>query len=136
MLFIAPRHPNEGIKMTEPMTWEDALSDIGQDLEEVHWGSGPELHAKEVDRLTFCCCECCHGYACQGFSEGMCGSFPQHSTSNQFFTPAMFAAYHREGYRACLEAKAEEFLNQQSIQAANVGQIRLEEVVSEINTKF
>ena len=136
MLFIVPRHPNKGIKMTEPMTRKDALSDIDEDLDESQWGSGPELYAKDVDRLTFCCCECCHGYSCQGFSEGICGSFPQHSTSNQFFTPAMFAAYHREGYRACLEANAAEFLSEESTEGARVDQIYLEEVVDEIDTKF
>lgn len=136
MLFIAPRHPNKGIKMVEPMTWRNALSDIDEDLDEHNWGSGPELHAKEVDRLTFCCCECCHGDACQGLSEGMCGAFPQHSTSNQFFTPAMFTAYHREGYRACFEAKAVEFLNEQPTTATSADQIRLEEIVDETNTKF
>ena len=123
VLFIAPRHPNKGIKMQQPLTWKDALSDVDQDLEANHWGSGPELHAKEVDRLTFCCCERCHGNACQAFSEGICGVFPQHSTSNQFYTPAMFAAYHREGYRACLEAQAAEFLNEQSTAPLNVNQI-------------
>ena len=110
------------------MTWKEALSDINENLDEEHRGTGPELHAKEVDRLTFCCCECCHGDACRGFSEGICGAFPQHSTSNQFYTPAMFAAYHREGYRACLEAKAAEFLREQSAQAINVDHIRVENV--------
>ena len=138
VLFIAPRHPNKGIKMAEPMTWKNALSDIDEDLDERHWGSGPELHAKEVDRLTFCCCECCHGYACQRLSEGMCGTFPQHSTSNQFFTPAMFTAYHREGYRACFEAKAADFLNEQPATTTSVDQIRLQEleIFDETNTKF
>lgn len=124
VLFIAPRHPNKGIKMTQPMTWKEALSDINENLDEGHWGTGPELHAKEVDRLTFCCCESCHGDACRSFSEGICGAFPQNSTSNQFYTPAMFAAYHREGYRACLEAKATEFLSEQSAQV----HIRVENV--------
>ena len=114
MLFIAPRHPNKGIKMKEPMTWKDALNDVGQDLEANYWGSGPELRANEVDGLTFCCCDCCHGLAYNGFSETMCGAFPQHSTSNQLYTSAMFAAYHREGYRACLEAEAAEFLSYKS----------------------
>ena len=120
--------------MTEPMTWKDALNDIDEDLEESRWGSGPELLAKEVDRLTFCCCECCHGNTCQGFSEGICGAFPQHSTSNQFYTPTMFATYHREGYRACLEAKAAEFLNEQSTATLSVDRVRLEEVVDETTT--
>ena len=124
VIFSAPRHPNRGIKMQEPMTWKDALGVVDQDLEANYWGSGPELHAKEVNRLTFCCCECCDGNACQAFSEGICGAFPQHSTSNQFFTPAMFATYHREGYRACLEAQAAEFLNEQSTAPLNLDQIQ------------
>lgn len=115
--------------MQDPMTWKDALSDVDQDFEANHWGSGPELQAKEVDRLSFCCCECCHGNACQAFSEGICGGFPQHSTSNQFYTPTMFAAYHTEGYRACLEAQAAEFLNEQSTAPLNVNQIRYEELL-------
>ena len=33
VLFIAPRHPNKGIKMTQPMTWKEALSDINENLD-------------------------------------------------------------------------------------------------------
>jgi len=73
-------------------------------------GTEPELSAEELDRLTFCCCESFHGKSCRGFSEALCGAFPQHSTNNQFFTPTMFSAYHREGYRASTKAKVEEFL--------------------------
>ena len=40
----------------------------------------------------------------------------------------MFAAYRREGYRACLEAKAAEFLREQSAQVINVDHIRVENV--------
>ena len=110
ILFIAPRHPDKGVKTSPYVSWEEALRDIDVDLEARLWGAGPELSAEEVDRLTFCCCECCHGNTCKGFSEAMCGAFPQHSTNNQFFTPTMFSAYHREGYRASMEAKVEEFL--------------------------
>ena len=46
VLFIAPRHPNKGIKMTQPMTWKEALSDINENLDKGHRGTGPELHAK------------------------------------------------------------------------------------------
>ena len=60
MLNIAPRHPNKGIKMVEPITRKNALSDNDENLDERHWKSGPEPHAREVDRLTFSCCECCH----------------------------------------------------------------------------
>lgn len=111
VLFIAPRHPNKGVKTSPYVTWEEALRDINVDLEAQFWGDGPELSAEEVDRLTFGCCECCHGNICCGLSEAMCGVFPQHSTNNQFFTPIMFSAYHREGYRASMEAKVEDFLS-------------------------
>ena len=110
VLLIAPRHPDKGKKTSPYVTWEEALRDINVDLEAGLWGAGPELTAEEVDRLTFGCCECCHGNTCRDFSEAMCGAFPQHSTNNQFFTPAMFAAYHREGYHASMEAKVEGFL--------------------------
>ena len=114
ILFIAPRHPDKAVKTAQYVTWEDALRDINVELEARHWGNGPELSAEEVDRLTFGCCECCHGNACRGISESMCGAFPNHSTTNQFFTPTMFSAYHREGYRASMEAKIEEFLVEKS----------------------
>ena len=110
VLYIASRHPDKGVKTSEYVTWKEALRDIDGDVEAGLWGTGPELSAEEVDRLTFCCCECCHGNRCRGFSEALCGAFPQHSTNNQFFTPSMFSAYHREGYRASMEAKVEGFL--------------------------
>ena len=109
VLFIAPRHPDKGVKMSPYVTWEDALRDIDVDLDGRFWGAGPELSAEEVDRLTFGCCESCHGNTCRGCSEAMCGTFPQHSTNNQFFTPTMFSAYHREGYRASMEARVDHF---------------------------
>ena len=114
ILYIVPRHPNKAVKTKEYVTWEDALHDLSVELPADQWGNGPELKAEEANRLTFCCCECCHGNACCGFSEAMCEAFPQHSTNNQFFTPSMFSAYHREGYRASMEAKVEEFLNEES----------------------
>ncbi|XP_068684619.1 uncharacterized protein [Montipora foliosa] len=49
-----------------------------------------------------------------------------HSTMNQFFTSRMFAAYHREGYRACVEAEKDDFMKnfgfreQQSEDASNI----------------
>lgn len=110
ILFIAPRHPNKTAQKKTFDSWGEVLRDIDVDLEAGHWGPGPELSAEEVDRLTFCCCECCHGNTCRGLSEWMCGAFPQHSTGNQFFTQAMFTSYHREGYRTCMEAEAAEFL--------------------------
>ncbi|XP_078369702.1 uncharacterized protein LOC144653548 [Oculina patagonica] len=110
ILYIAARHPDKAVKTSTYVTWEEALRDIDVDLEAGLWGAGPELSAEEVERLTFCCCECCHGNTCRGLSEAMCGAFPQHNTYNQFFTPAMFSAYHREGYRASMEAKVTEFV--------------------------
>lgn len=114
VLYIAPRHPDKAVKTSPYVTWEEALRDIDVDLEAGVWGAGPELSAEEADRLTFCCCECCHGNTCRGLSEAMCGVFPQHSTNNQFFTPTMFSAYHREGYRASMEAKVADFVSDES----------------------
>jgi len=112
ILLISPRHPNKGIriKTEEPVTWKKSLRDIDVDLEASKWGVSPQQTAGEVDTLTFCCCECCHGNKCQRPSGELCGVFPQHNTANQFFTPRMFSAYHREGYNACVEAEAAEFL--------------------------
>ena len=66
----------------------------------------------QSEELTWCCCERCHSKSCLCFrlSTCLCNEFPQHNTVNQFFTPRMFEAYHREGRRACEEAKANEFL--------------------------
>ena len=118
VILIAPRHPDKGIQHPYHVIRDEEWLDI-------EWGSGPDLEAAEVDHLTFCCCECCHddclhvchcrghpfcGKCCSGLSEYLCGAFPQHKTANQFFTPAMFSAYHREGYHACVEADADIFL--------------------------
>ena len=110
VILIAPRHPDKGIQKAGRVTWKEALRDIDVDLEADLWGPGPDLEAAEVNRLTFCCCECCHDKLFCGISKSLCGVFPQHITANQFFTPAMFSAYHREGYRACEEAEAADFL--------------------------
>ena len=72
------------------------------------WGRSPinsYLSKKEVDVIEGCpggigCCECCHIKPCCSYS---CLTFPRHLTANQFYTPSMFTAYHREGYRACME---------------------------------
>ena len=106
ILLLAPRHPDKGIDEQKGVTWRD----INVDLEAGKWGTGPQQDAKEVGSLTFCCCDCCHGNTLQCLSEFFCGVFPKHSTVNQFFTPRMFRAYHCEGYNACLEAEAAEFL--------------------------
>ena len=66
---------------------------------------GIVLKQADVDKLTFCCCGCCHRHSFRGCSSWFCKAFPQHTTANQFFTPRMFEAYHREGYRACNEAE-------------------------------
>ena len=110
VMIIAPRHPDKGVPPRDRMgtTW----ADYGEDLDTNEWGPGPVLSAEEVDRLTFCCCECCHtSVGCVSkISKMLCLGFPSTSTINQFFTPSLFTAYHREGYRACVESNAEEFL--------------------------
>ena len=109
VLYILPRHPRHGLS-GEGKSWSEVTGDVKVDIEADLWGSGPEVEAEEVERLTCCCCECCHCSPMQFLSGSLCGVFPYHSTANQFFTPAMFTAYHREGYRACMEAHAVEFL--------------------------
>lgn len=96
MLLIAPREPQKGVKVeeTDPKLFDD-VDGLG----------GMTLDQKEVEDLTFCCCESCHGSEFCGLSSSLCNTFPQHITANQFFTPRMFEAYHREGYRACVEAE-------------------------------
>ena len=118
VILIAPRHPDNGIpQYPDRVIQEEDWSTIVGSGE---WGPGPDLEAAKVDRLTGCCCECCHCDSCCGCSctnkycsylrKCFWGVFPQHKTANQFFTPAMFSAYHREGYRACVEADAANFL--------------------------
>ena len=114
VMIIAPRHPNNGVKPPPEMdtTWAQYAEDTGGELDTKEWGPGPVLHAEEVDRLTFCCCESCHSSSniLRWISGKLCMGFPSTSTINQFFTPSLFTAYHREGYRACVESGAEEFL--------------------------
>ena len=109
VMIIAPRHPGKGVPPRDGMatTW----ADYGENVDPNVWGPGPVLSAEEVDRLTFCCCECCHSsLGCVShISKMLCLGFPSTSTLNQFFTPSLFTAYHREGYRACVESNAEEF---------------------------
>ncbi|KAL9964155.1 hypothetical protein ACROYT_G027747 [Oculina patagonica] len=114
IMIIAPRHPAYGVKPPPDMetTWDQYTSDTGEELDAREWGLGPVLRAEEVDRLTFCCCEACHSSSnvLRWISGKLCSGFPSTSTANQFFTPSLFTAYHREGYRACVQAGAEEFL--------------------------
>lgn len=114
IMIIAPRHPDNGEKPPPDMetTWAQYTRDTGEELDTEDWGPGPVLRPEEVDRLTFCCCESCHSSSnvLRWISGKLCLGFPSTSTVNQFFTPSLFTAYHREGYRACVESGAEEFL--------------------------
>ena len=94
--------------------WGQYYDDTGVTLNKKEWGKGPILSTNEVDRLTFCCCECCHSNSkvLQWISKKLCLGFPSTSTVNQFFTSSLYTAYHREGYRACVESGAEEFLKE------------------------
>ena len=85
-------------------------------LEPEKWGEGPYLSLKELASIEGCfrgvgCCECCHkccDFTCCCFYP--CIKFPRHPTLSQFFTPSIFTAYHREGYRVCMEKECEDFL--------------------------
>ncbi|XP_022787163.1 uncharacterized protein LOC111327285 [Stylophora pistillata] len=114
ILFIAPRHPSESIPLArivtqQPKSWENSDVEL-RDPDQGKWGRGPEITENEADRLTGCCCLCCHGNSCQYVSNLLQGSFPHHITANQFFTPDMFTVYHREGYAASVEADVSGFL--------------------------
>ena len=73
------------------------------------WGGSPYLTKSDVEVIEGCpsClgfCECCHSkYSIKSCCDERCYTFPRHPTANQFYTPLMFTAYHREGYRACME---------------------------------
>ena len=90
-MFIRPRDPRKG-EESEVKTWEE----FGFHLDARDWGNSPYLNEQKS--------------CLNGLSELLCHKFPNHSTANQFFTPLMFSAYHREGFRACVEAEAAEFL--------------------------
>lgn len=109
ILYLLPRHPQLGLS-EQSRNWRDLADDVKIDIEADLWGFGPAVESEEVDSLTCGCCECCHVYALHRLSGSCCGVFPNHITANQFFTPTMFSAYHREGYRACMEGLAAEFL--------------------------
>ena len=110
VLLLMPRHPDEGISEFKDYKWSDLDGDGRLDLDKSAWGSGPTLKASEVDRLSGCCFECCHWKPFNYILNPLMGRFPLHSTVNQMFTASQFSAYHREGYRACLEGEAAEFL--------------------------
>ena len=126
VIIISPRHPGKN-KEAKTVTWKKCEVTIDPDLErggvkntdpgkaKEMWGEGPGLSSQDADNLEGCCCECCHGcchyccYVCSCCYYCSCckpskfcfGVFPHHKTANQLFTPKMFSAYHREGYRAC-----------------------------------
>lgn len=111
ILILSPRHPFKGTCHQYLSTWEEYNTDTAQYIDPESWGPGPDLTADETDRLTCCCCECCHSLSCRTCSAVCFGTFPFHFTSNQFFTPEVFSAYHREGYRASLDGEIECFLD-------------------------
>ncbi|KAK3728945.1 hypothetical protein QZH41_016810 [Actinostola sp. cb2023] len=110
VLLLMPRHPEDGMSRFKDYKWSDLDGDVKLDLDESAWGSGPALKASDVDRLSGCCFECCHWKPFNFILNPLMGRFPFHSTFNQMFTASQFSAYHREGYRACLEGEAAEFL--------------------------
>ena len=83
MLLIAPRKPDEGNNDVV-----DGIFDPPPPFDDVDGlqGNGMVLSEGDVNKLTFCCCECCHGHPCCGVSNFCCNIFPQHITANQFFT--------------------------------------------------
>ena len=105
ILLLVPRKPSPD----DDMDAEDAAARSTDPFPAFDQPNGPHpgiaMKQPDVDKLTFCCCECCHRRSCHGCSSLFCKAFPQHITANQFFTPRMFEAYHREGYRACREAE-------------------------------
>lgn len=111
VLVLFPRHPLKGTAPNSISTWQEYTTDTEQDMDPQLWGPGPDLDANETEKLTFCCCECCHQQSCRQCSSFLCGVFPFHFTCNQFFTPEMFSTYHREGYKASLDGKIECFLD-------------------------
>ena len=107
--LIAPRPPvSEGTANENNYNEGEQLELLGEDNSEWHfedWGGSPDLKESDVKVIAGCpgglgCCECCHIKPC---CCNNCVTFPRHPTVNQFYTPTMFTAYHREGYRACME---------------------------------
>eukprot|EP00794_Sanderia_malayensis_P013869 gene13869-15317_t len=115
IIFLAPRHPKDCAHIDEDLAWEKLKSCHLGEMKRDRWGTSPLVTEDEVDQLTVGCCECCHVSCCQSCSDPICGKFPQHVTANQFFTPAMFSAYHREGYTAALQAAVAEFVAEDNV---------------------
>jgi hypothetical protein len=86
----------------------ESRNDVEREAAKLQWGSGPSLKEDDIEVISgfpagLGCCDCCH---VKNGCANCCSSslvFPRHATANQFFTPRMFTAYHREGYRACME---------------------------------
>ena len=125
IIYMAPRHPRESKPLKEePMlSWKSFRQNDENDLgaeSRFHelWGQSPVLSEDEANKLNWCCCSRCHinvkcdcccdccqeDGICHWLSSRCLGEFPHHVTANQFFTPDMFTAYHREGYAAYFEA--------------------------------
>ena len=115
--MVAPRKPQEGVRDAVDGTRSSNLYPFDEP-DGLH--RGMVLNEDDVDNLTFCCCECCHGNQCCGMSKWCCNSFPQHLTANQFFTPRMFEAYHREGYRACVETEKDDFMKNVGVEGQQI----------------
>ena len=125
ILFLAPRHPSEGIVGSEENNWGEYEADTGLKLKTKRWGVGPYLSEEEANRLTGACSECCHCGCCKSCSEPLFGRFPNHSTANQFFTRDQFSVYHREGYRSLIEGSLDDFLKySQTFQYSNGGLLK------------
>ena len=110
ILLIIPKNPQPNVSDGV----ESAVGEVHGNTAviDLHGLDEPDgmFHSDDVSKLTLCCCECCHQKSCHWLSKILCNVFPQTNTANQFFTPRMFSAYHHEGYRACVEANADDFL--------------------------
>eukprot|EP00794_Sanderia_malayensis_P013871 gene13871-15319_t len=115
IILLVPRHPKDCVHIDEDLAWEKLKSCHLGEMKRDRWGTSPLVTENEVDQLTVGCCECCHMSFYQCCSDPICGKFPQHVTANQFFTPAMFSAYHREGYTAALQAAVAEFVAEDNV---------------------
>ncbi len=109
IILLIPRHPSKSRRFKEDLSWRAIGNETKVFVNENRWGTSPQLTEDEVNRLTLACSECCHCSCSQCCSEPLCGKFPYHVTANQFFTHALFSAYHREGYMASIEAELQEF---------------------------